>query len=176
MSKIGILGASALSLTLAIAAPALAAEHGGMRGGGGGAPVSAGASVNGGSAFRGAQASIGAGRAGPAFSNGPTVRSGNFVGRSGQLTQGGVRVDRDHDRRFGRGFGFAAGLAAGSALGYGYYDPYYYDDYAYDDYYDPGYVVSSAVDPAYCAQRYRSYDPASGTYLGYDGLRHPCGQ
>jgi hypothetical protein len=27
---------------------------------------------------------------------------------------------------------------------------------------------------AYCAQRFRSYDPASGTYLGYDGLRHPC--
>ena len=27
---------------------------------------------------------------------------------------------------------------------------------------------------AYCAQRFRSYDPASGTYLGYDGMRHPC--
>ena len=27
---------------------------------------------------------------------------------------------------------------------------------------------------AYCEQRFRSYDPASGTYLGYDGLRHPC--
>jgi hypothetical protein len=27
---------------------------------------------------------------------------------------------------------------------------------------------------AYCAQRFRSYDPASGTYLGYDGSRHPC--
>ncbi len=27
---------------------------------------------------------------------------------------------------------------------------------------------------AYCAQRYRSYDPASGTYLGYDGLRRSC--
>lgn len=26
----------------------------------------------------------------------------------------------------------------------------------------------------YCAQRYRSYDPYSGTYLGYDGRRHPC--
>jgi hypothetical protein len=26
----------------------------------------------------------------------------------------------------------------------------------------------------YCAQRYRSYDPASGTYLGFDGVRHPC--
>lgn len=26
----------------------------------------------------------------------------------------------------------------------------------------------------YCAQRFRSYDPGSGTYLGYDGLRHSC--
>jgi len=25
-----------------------------------------------------------------------------------------------------------------------------------------------------CAQRYRSYDPSSGTYLGKDGLRHRC--
>lgn len=37
----------------------------------------------------------------------------------------------------------------------------------------PGYVVQNDAS-AYCAQRYRSYDPASGTYLGYDGLRHPC--
>jgi hypothetical protein len=27
---------------------------------------------------------------------------------------------------------------------------------------------------AYCMQRYRSYDPASGTFLGNDGRRHPC--
>ena len=27
---------------------------------------------------------------------------------------------------------------------------------------------------AYCTQRFRSYDPASGSYLGYDGLRHAC--
>lgn len=26
----------------------------------------------------------------------------------------------------------------------------------------------------YCMRRFRSYDPGSGTYLGYDGLRHPC--
>ena len=26
----------------------------------------------------------------------------------------------------------------------------------------------------YCSQRYKSYDPASGTYLGYDGQRHSC--
>ncbi|MGO4387722.1 BA14K family protein [Microvirga sp. 2YAF29] len=27
---------------------------------------------------------------------------------------------------------------------------------------------------AYCAQRFRSYDPASGTYMGYDGVRRSC--
>ena len=33
-------------------------------------------------------------------------------------------------------------------------------------------VASDAV--AYCMQRYRSYDPASGTYMGNDGIRRPC--
>lgn len=36
----------------------------------------------------------------------------------------------------------------------------------------------AAADPggglAYCAQHFRSYNPATGTYLGYDGLRRPC--
>jgi hypothetical protein len=27
---------------------------------------------------------------------------------------------------------------------------------------------------SWCANRYRSYDPASDTYLGYDGARHYC--
>ena len=59
-------------------------------------------------------------------------------------------------------------MAVGSALGYGYGgyygDDYYADNGYYDGNYDsgPSYVVSS--DAAYCAQRYRSYDPASGTY------------
>jgi hypothetical protein len=26
----------------------------------------------------------------------------------------------------------------------------------------------------YCMQRFRSYDPQSMTYMGRDGLRHPC--
>jgi hypothetical protein len=26
----------------------------------------------------------------------------------------------------------------------------------------------------YCTHRYRSYDPASGTFLGKDGVRHRC--
>ena len=55
--------------------------------------------------------------------------------------------------------------------------PYgYYDDYAYEP--GPGYVYAPAPvyggGAAYCAQRFRSWDPATGTYLGYDGLRHPC--
>jgi hypothetical protein len=119
------------------------------------------------------------------------VSGGNFTGHTGrgdgQFAQGGYRGD--HDRHHGHGREF--GLAAGSALGYGYGgydDPYtyfgYYDPDTYNDSYaydDPGYdgysdsvVVSSGADPSYCAQRYKSYDPASGTYLGRDGLRHPC--
>lgn len=35
-------------------------------------------------------------------------------------------------------------------------------------------VVNDGDSTAYCQQTYRSYDIASGTYLGYDGLRHPC--
>jgi len=27
---------------------------------------------------------------------------------------------------------------------------------------------------AYCAQRYRSYDPASDTFMARDGMRYPC--
>ena len=27
---------------------------------------------------------------------------------------------------------------------------------------------------AYCARRFKSYDPQARTYLGYDGARHPC--
>jgi glyoxylase-like metal-dependent hydrolase (beta-lactamase superfamily II) len=36
--------------------------------------------------------------------------------------------------------------------------------------------VISIADPLQgdCSQRFKSYDPASGTYLGYDGVRHPC--
>jgi hypothetical protein len=77
----------------------------------------------------------------------------------------------------GRWIGPAAGLAAGLAIGSALAPRYYYAP-GYE-YYDEPYaaaapgVVAGDAD-AYCAQRFRSYDPASGTYLGYDGLRHPC--
>jgi len=45
--------------------------------------------------------------------------------------------------------------------------------------FDRGSVWQRMVEPtpdvvAYCARRFKSYDPGSSTYLGYDGLRHSC--
>src|SRR3954454_17855027 len=34
--------------------------------------------------------------------------------------------------------------------------------------------MNSSANGASCAERYRSYDPASGTFLGNDGPRHEC--
>jgi hypothetical protein len=63
-----------------------------------------------------------------------------------------------------------------------YSDQGYYHVQTYPAYSDPGYVYSDAAPTvynnggsvAYCEQSYRSYNPASGSYLGYDGFRHPC--
>jgi BA14K-like protein len=47
--------------------------------------------------------------------------------------------------------------------------------YEYED--DTVVVAPAPADDdavAYCMQTYRSYDRRSGTYLGFDGLRHPC--
>lgn len=112
----------------------------------------------------------------PSFSGTRSVATaGNWQGGSGNWSG-------RHWHHRGGGFwpGFAAGAAIGGLGSYAYYGGGYYDDPYYygDSYYDE---PSVAVVPdgggdsaAYCAQRYRSYDPASGTYLGYDGERHPC--
>lgn len=58
-----------------------------------------------------------------------------------------------------------------------YYGSYYgYPAYPYYPYYPyPAYRSYPAGDPiAYCMRRFKSYDPYSMTYLGYDGFRHPC--
>ncbi len=77
--------------------------------------------------------------------------------------------------------GFAAGALIGGAIAGGPYYRGYGPDYGYD--YAPEYGYGYAPGPvvversggvAYCEQRYRSYDPSSGTFLGYDGMRHPC--
>src|SRR5712691_6825518 len=35
-------------------------------------------------------------------------------------------------------------------------------------------TIDSSAGAASCAGRYRPYDPASGTFLGFDGSRHAC--
>ena len=84
----------------------------------------------------------------------------------------------------GGGWGFGAAVLGGAIIGgmlaapYAYGPGPYYGPPAYygpPTYYAPGYAApmpGNAV--AYCMQRYRSYDPGSGTFVGYDGLRHPC--
>ncbi|MDB5618109.1 BA14K family protein [Tardiphaga sp.] len=70
-------------------------------------------------------------------------------------------------RGYGRGGGgngaLIGGLAAGAIIG--------------------GVIAAGAANQAnaaaqqnydYCSQRYRSYDPRSGTYLNNDGNRYPC--
>jgi BA14K-like protein len=81
----------------------------------------------------------------------------------------------------GWGWGFGAGFIGGAVIGGAlaapyYYRPYYPGPYYYPDRYypAPSYGPDNGDPVAYCMQRFRSYDPSSGTYLGYDGLRHPC--
>ena len=87
----------------------------------------------------------------------------------------------------GPGYGVGAGVAAvaaGALIGgaIASQNQGYYPTETYPVYSDPGYVYTDAAPVvynsgdlvAYCEQTYRSYDPASGSYLGYDGFRHPC--
>ncbi len=80
----------------------------------------------------------------------------------------------------GRGLGVAgvAGVAAAGA----YYGDNSYASAAYDDYdASGGYTLhgaylSEADAVAYCAQRFRSYDIESRTFLAYSGQRVSCPQ
>ena len=54
----------------------------------------------------------------------------------------------------GIGLGLAAGAIIGGAIASG--------------------QAQAQQNAAYCAQRYRSYDPASNTFLAKDGNRYPC--
>jgi len=104
---------------------------------------------------------------------------------------------------WGRGWGVGAGIAAGAVVGgllaapyyyggyypyAGYYGaaPYYGGYYTEPGYVDDGYYAGGGYPAAgggyygggggvqYCMQRYRTYDPRSGTFIGNDGRRHPC--
>jgi hypothetical protein len=130
-----------------------------VRGGGGGA-------VRGGGSGRGAvRAGGGRGYAAPA-------RAYRGVARAGAVRAARVQHRRWHNYRYTnwrwrnryvyRGY-WPGYWGVGIGLGVPYYT---YGSGYYGDYY------ADAVD--YCMSRFRSYDPVSRTYLGYDGRRHPC--
>jgi BA14K-like protein len=117
----------------------------------------------------------------------------------GQASPGMVETVR---WRGGWGWGapVAGGLIAGAIIGGALAAPYYGGGYYYPGPYyggpyggpgpayygapppgyaapPPGYAARPPGDDAdseYCAQRYKSYDPRSGTFMGNDGRRHPC--
>jgi BA14K-like protein len=85
--------------------------------------------------------------------------------------------------------GIIGGAVAAATSPYwapGYYDYYAagypYGPYGYDSYYAPppavavapGPVVAQGGDAAWCEAHYRSYNPSTGTFTGYDGQQHPC--
>jgi hypothetical protein len=102
---------------------------------------------------------------------------GAYRGGYGGVYRGGPRYGYArpyYGRPYNRGYNYggaaaagALGLATGAIIGGAIAQQQAAPVYA-----APAYGGGNSV--AYCAQRYRSYDPGSGTYLGYDGLRHPC--
>jgi BA14K-like protein len=170
-----LVAALAVSGALVLAAAPASAQR--APGQGGGTPMAGAPSGNfGGGGVRGGGSGF-SGRSG----GGPVTSysgGGRYYGGGGY--RGGGRYYNRGPGAAGIGFGLAAGALIGSAIVAGS-SPYYTDEvYAYDD--APGYAVAPGTvyvapggdDVASCAARFRSYDPASGTYLGYDGLRHPC--
>ncbi|WP_271585910.1 BA14K family protein [Bradyrhizobium sp. CCBAU 53415] len=99
----------------------------------------------------------------------PMAAASGLINSDANVVQIQWRHDRHHGwhrhwrdgyrHRYSRGWGpavggFVAGAAIGSAVANS--------------------RAQAAENNAYCSQRYKSYDPSSGTYLGYDGDRHPC--
>jgi hypothetical protein len=126
----------------------------------------------------------GGGRGGGRISGGG-FRGGHVggVGRLGGLGYGGRvgyggRYGYGYGRRgwgYGTGAAVAGGLAAGALVGGAVAgSPYYGGTYGAAPVYAEPEQTGSVDSTAYCMQRFRSYDPGSGTYLGHDGLRHPC--
>lgn len=184
MTSLKILGAAAvmalapLAVSPSYAQSSSAAQLGITSRGGGGSP-SAGLGIT----SRGAVG--GGGHVGGGWHGGGGHMGGGWHGGGGQHVAGGWHGGGHGGWHGGHGWhghryhgGFWPGVVAGAAIGSAFASPYYYNDYDpyyYDDDVTVGVAVPSGGDAvAYCERRFKSYDPASGTYLGYDGHRHPC--
>ena len=174
------IGAAALAVAFVLATVAIDSAEA-RRGGGGGGGMRGGGGFSGGGGMRGGSIGGGgfAGRAHPShpiagpgvgrpgWGNTPGTRPPNWAGRPGY----------GYGYRPGYGWGAAAAGAAvvGAGLAYGAYDPYY-NDYGYYDEgaYAPQPVVEQGDPIAECARRFKTYDPASQTYIVRKGVRASC--
>ena len=97
------------------------------------------------------------------------------------------RRDRDRDALIGGALGLATGVIIGGALASQpryqerrYVEPEYYPEpeprviYRRQPVYAPSYEPWTQSWYDYCSQRYRSFNPQSGTFVGYDGREHFC--
>jgi hypothetical protein len=172
--RIPILKIASICAALILAAAAFSTSAEAQRGGKGGAHFG-GARV-GGAHFGGAR--IGGARISGARIGAARIRGGRVAASRGMYT-GSIGPRRYH--YYGKRYPAYRYGYRHRGYRYGYYGGYwpywgwafasawpYYGDYGY--YYEYG--DDSAV--AYCIRRFRSYDPVSRTYLGYDGRRHPC--
>jgi hypothetical protein len=97
------------------------------------------------------------------------------------------RRDRNRDALIGGALGLATGVIIGGALASQpryeerrYVEPEYYPEpeprviYRRQPVYTPSYEPWTQSWYDYCSQRYRSFNPNSGTFVGYDGREHFC--
>lgn len=76
------------------------------------------------------------------------------------------RRQRGRNRFYNNGFWYVSPFWLGQSL----YNGYYGNDYYGDDYYEP----QGNSHTRWCLNRYRSYNPRTDTFRGYDGYDHKC--
>jgi uncharacterized membrane protein len=124
-------------------------------------------------------------RSGGAIGGGATVGTTSQTARMGEAPteapkyrtgpspndNGSVNVQAQNDRQVPSN---SPGNRSGGAIGGGTYNysPGYNSGWSGQGFGGP--TQASQSDTAACQARFRSFDPASGTYLGFDGARHPC--
>lgn len=116
-----------------------------------------------------------AAQAGPNYYGAKVYQAGNKNWKSGKNWNYGRHYN--HGRYYNRGWnnnywvGPAIGFGAGVLLGTALAQPRYYYPPAPRYRYAPAYYGNT---DAYCASKYRSYNPYTKTYTGYDGRQHYC--
>jgi hypothetical protein len=121
----------------------------------------------------------GAGRAGLGGPRGPHISQpiarpgvGN---RPGWDNRPGNRPGNSYGAGYGYrpGYGWGAAAALGTGLAYGAYNNGYYGN-EYGSYDEGAYTGSPDDAVAECARRFKTYDPASQTYIKSKGVRASC--